>query len=583
MSKDKAPQVVSTARSFVAHENLIRLSMLRQAGTIEKAALEGVMNSADAIDKAIKEGTLLDGAGRIEIQLTGTELQITDNGRGFQSEEEISTNFETFGTPHEMDDEGCSKDAKFGAFRIGRGQLFAFGKNIWRTGKFEMVVDLPRAKGLSYELIQHPEGVVGCQVTVKLDAMLVHGSLRFIVDKIKEAVRYLDVKVILNGEWVNSPEDHTFNVENDLFKANVKKVAGYAACLRIYNQGVLVEQLRSHEYGVSGDLITKKQIPLNTARNEVMRASKAWKEIHAVLVDRGVKAVTSSERVDMNAAMTIMRRLSDKTISADDVAKIRFIFDVSGGTWSPNSLCRLAGKFDAQPEIAPIGNNAPCVTFMPVGARDGVCLIQAKACLVIDDRFLDGTDRQGNPLNPSSFLDMISVHHRVKAVTSGDACSLLTKSEVKILEEKHWTKSERRAVDLLSSAQYELNRGRRDTHKNRRIVVGVDGDVETWGDGESFIAIARRVFTENRVDTLRGRLDLLMVMLREFVRTEENADSAGLDQEYLENYHELVSSNLVDTVSRMEQSWASREKSEFARDERALAKEHAQKVKEGLN
>ena len=122
-------------RRFKMHPKLLFDVIQRQAGSLAKAVLEGVMNSIDA--KATK----------CRITLTNNELTISDDGTGIRTRKSIEDFFETFGQPHDE-----SEGKVYGTFRMGRGQLFAYGKNRWRTGPFEMKIDI-KNKGLDYELI----------------------------------------------------------------------------------------------------------------------------------------------------------------------------------------------------------------------------------------------------------------------------------------------------------------------------------------------------------------------------------------------------------------------------------------------
>ena len=131
--------MVSETIRLTAHEKFIIASMKRQAGTVEKAVLELVMNSIEA---------QLDAQGRTNpkkppqvwieyIDEGNGKLIVRDPGRGFRNRQEIMNWFAMFGTPHDE-----SEGKKWAEFRMGRGQAFSFGKNTWRTGKFLMVYDL---------------------------------------------------------------------------------------------------------------------------------------------------------------------------------------------------------------------------------------------------------------------------------------------------------------------------------------------------------------------------------------------------------------------------------------------------------
>jgi len=108
---------------FTLHARAIRFLVTHQSGTVQKAILEAVMNSIDA------------GATRVDVNIGFEQMEITDNGKGFASREEILEYFATFCAPHQ---EG---DARYGRFRMGRGQLFNLGPNRWRSGEFLMEVD----------------------------------------------------------------------------------------------------------------------------------------------------------------------------------------------------------------------------------------------------------------------------------------------------------------------------------------------------------------------------------------------------------------------------------------------------------
>jgi len=69
------------------HDKLLLDVIRKQAGSIQKAVLEGVMNSIEA------------AATRVEVSVEPDQIKIIDDGRGFQNREEIELFFETFGQP----------------------------------------------------------------------------------------------------------------------------------------------------------------------------------------------------------------------------------------------------------------------------------------------------------------------------------------------------------------------------------------------------------------------------------------------------------------------------------------------------
>lgn len=106
-------------RAFKIHSSIIKTLIHEQSGSLPKAVAELVMNSIDA------------GATRIDLTVDATgAFEFVDDGKGFQSRDEIEQFFETFGTPH------VNGDALYGRFRCGRGQIMSYASTVWRSGQF---------------------------------------------------------------------------------------------------------------------------------------------------------------------------------------------------------------------------------------------------------------------------------------------------------------------------------------------------------------------------------------------------------------------------------------------------------------
>ena len=113
-------------RSLKMHNKLLMDVIKKQSGTIDKSILEGTMNAVEA------------GATKVDISFIEEDgkalLSIEDDGEGISSIQEVEEHFQTFGTPHKE-----SEHKTWAQFRMGRGQLFSFGINTWRTSTFEKI------------------------------------------------------------------------------------------------------------------------------------------------------------------------------------------------------------------------------------------------------------------------------------------------------------------------------------------------------------------------------------------------------------------------------------------------------------
>ena len=152
-------------RKLVAHEKLLIDVIKRQAGSLKKAILEGTMNSVEAGATEIDINFMAERSSLEQLEAKNPSpalLSIYDDGIGIQTKEELVKHFETFGQPHEANENVIWKQ-----FRMGRGQMFAFGKNNWRTSTFQMMVDVDNME-LDYHFEDGHEFVNGCNIDIEL-------------------------------------------------------------------------------------------------------------------------------------------------------------------------------------------------------------------------------------------------------------------------------------------------------------------------------------------------------------------------------------------------------------------------------
>ena len=249
LEPDMAKQTAKTpeTRTFRMHPHLLFDVIRRQAGTLLKAILEGVMNAVDA------------KATEITITLDKTLLRITDNGTGITEKAAIERYWETFGQPPE------AHEAKtYGQFRMGRGQLFAFGCNTWKTGPFQMYVDIWN-KGLDYQLTEVEKALPGCDINVMLYNPLLPSDMDQTLRELAIAIKYVPAKIVLNGKEVTTDVE---GIEWDhvLPEAYIRLKQG--GNMYVYNLGVLVCSHPAHTFGCGGEVVSRKQLRVNFARNE---------------------------------------------------------------------------------------------------------------------------------------------------------------------------------------------------------------------------------------------------------------------------------------------------------------------------
>jgi len=281
-------------QEFEPTEGLLEDVMRKQAGSVEKAVLEAVMNSVDA--NASHISITLEEGGHEDF----SRIIIEDDGDGM-TEEEVNEYFRKFGL--KADD---IEDKEFGKFRIGRGQIFNFGQNIWHSLDNLMVVNLDEevcgvhedligdisedeveerteslvyvdTTGLSYNLLNASSRLEGCRIEVIPYSQVMPDAAET-ASKVKDLIKYIpwvhDVEIELNGGEVFFDPEPDF--ETDLAWYSFYPDA-FGSNTSIYNQGAYVKKERF--CNIESEIITKADLEVNFARNDILDTDENYRQI----------------------------------------------------------------------------------------------------------------------------------------------------------------------------------------------------------------------------------------------------------------------------------------------------------------
>ena len=511
---------MTESRTFRMHDKLLLDVIKKQAGSIQKAVLEGVMNSIEA------------GASKVDVSVEPTQIRVIDDGRGFQSREKIELFFETFGQPHTE-----SENKRWAQFRMGRGQLFAFGKNEWRTGPYMMRVDINQRLG--YELQANPQPVKGCIITINLYEPLNDREIYSVVKEVGAFVKFVSIPVLVNGRQVNTPpEQRSWGPEtND--DAYISLTDGND--LLVYNLGVLVCRLPKYRFGVAGTIVTKKRIEVNFARNEVIKSCPVWKRIQTAIDQsdpvtriRRKRVLTDDERV------SVIERICSGEIRPYDARTLPLFVDVSGHGWSPSSITRA--KFATW-------------SYASVGDLRGDKLIQSGTCLVLDENVLRNFDV--HPLwsiFEHRWADGYSLlWSPLRFVPFGIAVQKLRDIHL-ILPKDKLRPSERawqRVIDFMSGQIGHLSDRVSPGHReliralgNRReIYIGVSDTAEAWTDGQSLVVFNRQFLADQPLQKFQRPMIGSLIAVGQTLIHELCHDGDSTTQvhspEFYKNFHAL--------------------------------------------
>jgi len=550
-------QAVET-KELKMHKNLLLDVIQRQAGTLGKAILEGVMNAVEA------------DATRVDINFKEEDgkafITIKDDGIGIKTLEEIENFWETFGTPHSSNEHVIWK-----RFRMGRGQVYSFGFNTWRTNQFKMEVDI-KHKGLQYDLTQNLPIHNGCKISIELYENPVLGypyySEKGLKDAIKKQILFIDTPIYFNGEKINiNPKDAKWDFEDD----NAYYSFGKGIDLGIYNLGAFVLKIPASNVGTCGIIVSKKVLKVNFARNDVQSDCEVYKEIQEVIkANRIKKSRKSYKHLNDDERRAILVDLRDGIQTYNEIKDLSLIPTAQGRKVSLSTISKSRQRW----------------TFAPEGCRIADKVMESGAAFCVDDELLYQIDYSGPKQDfftwltdgHKAFLDFSDNYISYKTDTNRESLTKDFTNEHITLPYEKWNTVERRVVKILDS--YNCWNG-------RKICIGVSDVSQAWTDGKSHITLERD-FVKKVIRNMsyNGGVRLLVVMVHEMAHDEETNRTHYHSEAYDRNFRDLCES--AHTILRYASRFANdlkksrlEEKYQKIVDKQEKAKK-AQKVKMGI-
>ena len=494
------------------------------------------MNSIDA------------GAKRIDVQFHQREkIVIEDDGRGFQSLEEVHTHFGCFGFDHNTEKEQAF-NRQLGRFGLGRGQILAFGRTTWETNRWSMNVDIQDKKELEFQITEHDKHLVrGCRITAELYEPLKQVQLMLMIDELKQQIRYAPVEVHINGERVSTrPDEVKWTTETEMFrfKASTNSEEG----ITVYNLGIYVRGYHYTTMGVSGELVSKPGHPfeLNTARNDVLQnRCRVWKEAKKLL-GRETAKHRAKGRLNQHDRNAILRELRYGE-AEPETYKATPLFKTIHGRHV--SAVHIERNFKGKLTVAPTNHDA-----------QGEQVHRHKMCAVLSPEVLHGLDVSdaggiAKRLN-TIFEKTYPFRHgsAFRAIEFDEACKPF-KSKYRIIDQSEWTKTEEAAMRGLDAMNQGICRqigtatptgkgaGWRNT---RRLLLGEAPHANAWTDGENYITLDRTFVNRHLRRGYNGWLRIQYTFIHEYMHHTDDRDNHMHGPEFLQAVHDLLLSENYD-------------------------------------
>lgn len=511
MQKSK-PAAQPEQVAFRMHPHLLHDVVCRQAGTLPKAILEAVMNAVDA------------RATECDVTLTNDTLVIVDNGEGITSKEAILERFATFGQPHDP-----SERKAYGTFRMGRGQLMSFGENVWTTGSFRMKIDFKNCPrdATGFELLTDQEPVVGCRIAINLYEELRPSVLLEYLRIVAQWCRYAQLKLTLNDEVI-SVDPATEEWTHILPGAYIRLTR--AGSLTVFNLGVHCTDIPSYRYGCGGVVVSREQLKVNFARNEVQSDCPVWRKVMPLVNAFATEHNLAAPNLDDSSR----QRLTDQLLSGDlgesQVARLKLLTPVHGRSASLRDLL-YGGAYSYRVSVAPRGD-----------AR-GVHLHRSRVAYILAPETLTRFGVKTGPafiaqlqkvrcLQPMYGQHLAKLHYAAfETLTEGlsDQHDLLAESDLKP-NEVVWLKILSANLGRLRLALPDLEAVQ--PARLRRISIGVS-EADGWTDGSSYLAVSRKFLATQELNAA-GYVNAGLLLMHELCTSEADSGEHTHDVEFYE-------------------------------------------------
>jgi hypothetical protein len=500
--------VKSERRSIKLHQRAALILIREQSGTLQKATLEAVMNSVDA------------GSSSVDIRVCERSVVVSDDGQGFRSRDEVESFFETLGQPHDP-----SERKVFGKFRMGRGQMFNYGRNVWRSGTFQMEIDVER-DGLDYELTEGLPPHPGCRVEIALYQPLTQTAVYDLERELRKWVRYAPVPVSFNGDVVSTdPATERWDEVTDDAYVRFRQTGD----VEVYNLGMFVKSYSNWQFGTGGTVVARKQLDVTLARNEILEnRCSVWKRIRHSLDKRARTEVTSrKEKLTPARRAFVAEQVRTGRMRGGEVRELSILVNVLGVSVSPlrvqsqmvrDSLARIA----AAPVNDRRGEKVHEHGLAYVLSDETLALFQ---CDTVADLIRLLEERQVWP-RASHFYQACDVADVSRHLSDG----------AEIIPEDAYTPREKAVMGFLAGHIHALKpRGQ----PARKLLLGESDTALAWTDGRTYIAFSRQLLAEGSPGTLAFWHRLGYVALHEFAHDGDS--TSGTQDHSIEFYRELES------------------------------------------
>ena len=491
-------QKTDTVEMDIEKERIIEELVENQGGDI-----------VDAIKELIQNGLDAPGSSKVEVKFDEHEATVTDDGDGMNlwdvNEGRLLT---TLALSSKRDD-----DDTIGQFGIGFGQAVGKARTTVRSGNCQMFFDW-KNNGIVIERTEIDEDVDGFEVHLDYydDEVPDSDDSKWSMYRNDLEGRFMYIEIVHDAEvWLNGDRisdmtpvkkyqyrDYT-EKETDLAYYALKPSSN-SKYMDVYSMGIRVGYEEGN--GLDGYVITKKNLGLNTARNEILSGCDVWSQIEEELSEIRVDLLSNLPEEDMSdysrAGIVKLIREGHEDMQDKPVLK-----QANGQHISYNKV--LSSK-----DVMFAGNGDLAADKL---------IERGKTVLHVDDKavteLLDARDNAGLELPPQKDVTAVA---RALGICNG--------FEV-IEDHSEWPRK-----GMLIAQALNTNLADYLGVPEREIKYGRDESARAWTNGVDYIVLTDSIFESSR--SYCQAISIWRVLCHEYAH---DSDSKGTDQ-HGDRFHE---------------------------------------------
>ena len=356
----------------------------------------------------------------------------------------------------------------------------------------------------------------------ELDAYTLTGLTK----TIGQHVKYVPVPIYIDKQLVTlDPAKQKWDLETEDAYFKFSESSGSVV---VYNLGVFVRHY--HEGTIGGIAVSKKQLEVNFARNDVIKSCPVFREIMAKYRTRTERTITERKSFKPEHLLQLMSGLDDGTYKAHDLAGLR-LFRTTNGKFIDSYGLR---RFDS-------------LAFDRAGSVLADKAMQRSKAIVLDLDYFDevfGTQEPGVLYDRvSELVERLSQYNKIPPWVETDELYADIDQEQVIIPDSKLSKEERIAISVVRKSfergliEWTGDGYERIIHaENRRFLIGEMAGARAWTNGRDFIAIDRETF-KKLLRNLDGWAELMLLVAHEFAHTGTERTH---NDDFHERYHEYT-------------------------------------------